>query len=258
MTPNNAIDRFKLRRDLWIECLCGTDRHSIMPQIYRMIWNTAAFRAINEARRIAPPAKEGSVQLSGLMHELIDEGFFEGQALAIRRLTDTHSLDDRRRGVWSLIALLNDMQEHVDLMTRQNLFAAEGLEYDVEAVRRRAEEYQQQELRKGTHVYFIPEELDWDRLRDRHEQIDFLARVTPAHRSPDDTVCVAVIERLKNMVNTTCAEVHVHVNKFVAHAASPESRQTVNADRNANHVEPHLHGASGHLQGGSLPQLVPA
>ena len=127
----------------------------------RMIWNAAAFRVINEARRLAPPAEEDTVQLNGLVHELIDEGFFEGQLLAIRRLTDRYPITGDRRGydVWSLTSLLNDMQDHAVLMTRANFFAAEGLEYDVDSVRQRANEYLDRELRERQ-VAFTPTELD--------------------------------------------------------------------------------------------------
>jgi hypothetical protein len=114
-------------------------------------------------------------------------------------------------------------------MTRANLFAAEGLEYDIRAVRQHEGEYREQELRKGKQVFFIPRELDSDRLQERHEQIDFLAGVTAAHRSPDDTVRVVVFDRLGEMVNVACSDLHEHVNKSVAHAATPESRQRANA-----------------------------
>lgn len=233
MTPENARDKFKLRRNLWIECLGGDDRHSIMRQIYRMIWNAATFRVINEARRIAPPAVEGGVQLNGLMHELIDEGFFEGQELAIRRLTDNYPLTDDGRGrdVWSLTSLLDDMQKHAPLMTRANIFAAESLEYDFDLTRQRADEYREQKLREGEQAFFFPKELDWGAIRHRHEQIDFLAGVTAEHRSPHDAVRGVVMERLKEMVRAECSDVHIHINKFIAHAASPESRQKVNADK---------------------------
>ena len=123
MMPNKTIEQFRTRRDLWIECFNGNDPHSIMNQICRMVWNTAAFQVINEARRLARPAEENTVQLSGLIHELIDEGFFEGQLLAIRRLTDTYPITDDSRGrdVWSLTSLLDDMRNHVHLMTRGKL-----------------------------------------------------------------------------------------------------------------------------------------
>ncbi len=205
MASEKTLERFKARRALWIRCFDDRDRHSIMSQTYRMVWNFAAFRVINEARRIAPPAEEGTVQLNGLVHELIDEGFFEGQLLAIRRLTDNYPIvdDHRGRGVWSLISLLNDMQEHAVLMTRTNFFAAEGLEYDVDSVRQRANEHLDRVLGEGR-VVFTPTELDWQRLQERHRQLDFLSGVGAEHRSSEDTVRVEVIERLKEMVTTAC------------------------------------------------------
>ena len=70
-------------------------------------------------------------------------------------------------------------------------------------------------------------ELDWERLQERHQQLDFLSGVSAEHRSPDDTVRTEVIERLKEMVGAACNDVRDHVDKFVAHAASPKSRRKV-------------------------------
>jgi hypothetical protein len=238
-----TLDKFKERRALWIRCFDGEDRHSIMRQIYRMIWNTAAFRVINEARRIAPPAEKGTVQLNGLMHDLIDEGFFEGQLLAIRRLTDTYPITDacRGRNVWSLTSLFDDIKKHAHLMTRVNLLAAEGLEYDVDSVRQQANDYLIREFQKSKMV-FTPPELDWERPQMRHEQIDFLSGVSAKHRSPDDIVSREVIEQLKEMVKKACNNIHIHVNQFIAHAATPESRHKVNA-QNASITLGHLYNA---------------
>jgi hypothetical protein len=114
-----------------------------MQQIFWMVWNVGAFRVINEARRITPRDNQGGVQLNALVHQLIDHSFFESQMLAIRRLTDTYPLtgDPRKRDVFSLTSLLQDMRNHAHLMTRANMFAAEGLQYDYEAVRHKQIEY---------------------------------------------------------------------------------------------------------------------
>ena len=89
-------------------------------------------------------------------------------------------------------------------------------------------------------MFFTPRELDSDRIRERHREIDFLAGVTSTNRSPDDTVRALVFTRLKEMVNAACKDVHEHVNKFIAHAATPGSRQKVSA-RGASLTLGHLY-----------------
>jgi hypothetical protein len=218
----NSLNQFKARRDLWIDCLTGNDRHSIKYQIHRMLLNAATFRVINEARRIAPPAKEGGVQLNGMMHRLITDGFFAVQLFSIRCLTDTSSLESytRERDVISLISLLDDMRKHASLMTRVSMFAAEGLEYDVDRIADRFKEYVQER----------PRELESNHLEERHAHINFLAGVSAERHAPDDGVGPVVMERLKEKVTYATKDLRVYVNKFLAHAATPGSRQVVEAD----------------------------
>jgi hypothetical protein len=244
MTPDHTLEAFKSRRDLWMGCFGGSDRHSIINQICGMVWKTAAFRVVIECRRIAPPARGGGVELNGMVHDLIDRGFFEGQLLAVRRLTDTYPImgDRRGRDVWSLTSLIDDMKESRSLMTRANFFAAEGLEYDVERVEQQLGEYYAEKRSKGERSFCVPMELDSDRPRERHKQIDFLAGVAKECRSPEDVVRDAIFEHLKEMVDTACSGVRVVVDKFIAHAASPESRRTVSAD-DASVTFGHLHKA---------------
>lgn len=222
------FEEFRRKRDAWIEWLSGKDRHSIKNQIEQMIWDAAAFRAINEARRLAPPSDEGGPQLNGMTHDLINRGFFISQANAIRRLMEK-STAGGARGVYSLHGLLGDMEKNAHVMTREHIFAAEGLAYDYEPVRTAYWEYCRQQTRAGKGAYGIPAHLSWDRLERRHEVIDRLSGVVKDQRSPDDSVRPDCFTRLKDKLDV-CGEVRTYVNKFIAHAATPGSRATVNAD----------------------------
>ena len=199
---------FKERRELWIKCLAGDDRNSVMQQIHRMIWNTAVFRIINESRRMAPPDEDGGFQLNGPVHRLITEGFFDGQMLAIRRLTDGYPIATAKckRDVCCITGVLDDMLEHAHLMTRENMLLVEAHE-----------------------EHTIP---DLDRLRKRelHEQMDLFAGVKADQRSPSDSVRPEVMKCLQKRVHDVSERFHVYVDKFIAHAASYESRQWVQAD----------------------------
>ena len=226
----SAQGQYKNKRDFWIECFNGKDRHCILNQIYLMVWNTAVFKVINEARRIAPPAKEGGVELSPLLHKFIDDCFFPSQMVGVRRLTDDSYGITGNRGVVSLISLIKDMRDHVGLMTRENIFWAQGLEYDYEAVRLKHDQYCDRMFQAGSQVFSMPEELVWQRLKERHEEIDVLCGVAEKQRSPGDSVNPSVFDKLKDKIVGACQDIHDHVNKFIAHAATPGSRQSISAD----------------------------
>jgi len=216
-------ERFKAKRQFWINCLSGEDPHAIRRQLTAMIWNAGAYRVVNEARRLAPGAEEGRVQLNGLVHQLIDDCFFESQIFAIRRLTDTYSLHGER-GVYSLTGLLSDMKKNIALMTRAHIFAAEGLTYDHETVRENFMHYRAEGRIAGERFWGVPPELEWHPLARRHQQIDRLSGTTEHGRSSDDSVRADVFVRLKKKLTDAADKVKVCANKFVAHAATPENR----------------------------------
>ncbi len=220
---------FKEKYDLWIECLYGGDRNSIKNQILNMIWDAAVFRVINEARRIASPTKEGGVQLNGMVHRLIDHGFFEKQLSSIRKLIDKKPLAGRE-GVYSLMSLIQDMKQNANYLTRENLFKIAGLEYDDEIIRKKHDEYCQGKMEAGEKVYSIPIELNYRRIENKHKDIDSLAGVSKLKRSPNDTILLEIFEKLNDKILKTSHNIRIHVNKFIAHSAIPVSRQIVNAD----------------------------
>src|SRR5579864_3290937 len=100
-----------------------------------MTWDVATYRVINEARRLAPTAPEGGVQLNGLVHSFLDRSFLCSQALVVRRLGDAEGLTGKK-GVYSLIGLLKDMCNHYYLFTRESMLEAEAVPYKSEEPQR--------------------------------------------------------------------------------------------------------------------------
>jgi len=190
-------EKFEQKRKEWIQWLLGKDRHSIDNQIARILWDTAIFKTINEARRLAPEADGGGVQLNGMIHHFIDRNFFVSQATAIRRLLDSEGAEGKR-GVHSLSSLLDDMESNVALLRRDHMLKAEK------------------------HDEFGNEHLEL--------AIDKMADVEPAKRSPTDTIQPRIFEYLKTELTAKCQPIKQYVDKFIAHAATPESRLTINAD----------------------------
>lgn len=233
METSNLLKEFLARRNLWVRCLDGGDRNSVFQQIYQMIWNAGVFKVINEARKIAPSAKEGGVQLNGMVHRLIDQCFFESQSLAVRRLADSSypiEGDNRGQDVCSLGALLKDMKQHAELLTRENMFQAEGLEYDHEVVRQKEEAFLLGRSGAGESAFAVPPGLDYRRLMRRHEQLDYFTGVGKEQRLPTDRVKSDALDFLEQKVRAASDSFKTHADKFIAHAATLESRQAVSAD----------------------------
>ncbi len=219
------FEQFKAKRESWIQSFSGKDRNSIINQIYQMVWNAAVFKIVNEARRIAPVNAKGQTEVNGMLHRFMDRCFFDSQFLAIRRLTDSSSPFDGPRGVFSLLSLLNDMKANVSLITRDNLFSAEGLEYDYETIQQRELAYTLEQSKSGKNAYWIPAELDSHSVRLRHEQIDTLSGVKAEQRTPNDTVQAEILGYLIKKIDGISESIGLHVNKYIAHSATPESRE---------------------------------
>jgi len=215
------------KREQWIEALLGDDPNSIFNRIERMTWNAASFQVINEARRHAPRDQDDEVRLNGLMHSLLNRCFFETHMMGIRRLTDASYPLEGPRGVYSLGALLEDMKALHYLFQREAMFEAEGLEYDYEAIRQK---FQSWSLQSDAPGGAVPADMSWSMSQARHAQLDRLCGVPPDARSPEDTVGTECFYNLEQKIAEACNDVCTHVSKFIAHSATPHSRECVNAD----------------------------
>jgi hypothetical protein len=229
---------FEQRRESWIQCLRGSDRHSIMHQVHRLIWDAAAFRVINEARALAAPAEDGGVQLNGLTHALINDCFAESQFSGIRRLVDNHSIDGAR-GVYSLASLLRDMEKMSALMTREHLLSAERLPYNYEPDKQAfldelASKHATAKARfERTGTSPLPSvhlPLPWHFSERRHQHIDALCGVAAGKRACTDTIPADLFKRLEKKLARACDPIARRTDKFIAHAATPQSRAVVKAD----------------------------
>lgn len=224
----NTFEEFKNKRKLWIQCLTSEDKNSIMNQIYRMVWSAAVFRIVNESIKLSPVNKNGKKQLNGMIFNLFDTCFFESQLTAIRRLTDSYTLDGKK-GVFSLMPLLKDMENNKNLLTRNNYFKIEGLEYDYELARKKHME--QEKNKKVEIIYWESDELNPRRVIERHRELDILTGKSERNRSTNDCVCSEVFDFLMQELINSTKNVKTQVDKFIAHAAAPGSREEVNADK---------------------------
>jgi HEPN superfamily AbiU2-like protein len=228
-TKTKELENLKAKREEWLNRINAEDRNSIQRQICSMIWDAAVFRVINESRRLANNAKEGGVELNGMVHNLIDKCFFQSQMTSIRRLLDKSSPAKGPKAVYSIHKLLSEIERNINLFTRGNMFAAEEMLYDYESVQKKNDQYCKEQIKAGNRAYFIPQELDWHCHERRHKDIDRLSGVDKDNRSPNDTIKPEIISHLISKLDS-CKEITDYVDKYIAHAATPESRATIKAD----------------------------
>jgi hypothetical protein len=253
----SSLDKLKDKREVWMHCLSDkNDGNSIFHQIHNMVWDMGVFKIINESLRVAPPAKEGGVQLNGVIWHLIDHCFFESQMLAIRRLVDNLGLNALKEatkqkskertvkefgltgkgGVYSLKILIFDIKENIDFLTRENLFKLNGLEYDVELIERKKNEYiirEQKRLGEKTPIA-IPRNLRPNYSKLFHERIDKLCGIKPEDRKPNDKVQVKIFDDLMKNLEKAVEKEESYVNKYLAHAATKESRESAKINIETN------------------------
>ncbi|MHC4562889.1 MAG: hypothetical protein ACYS8X_08975 [Planctomycetota bacterium] len=222
-TPDTPEYReFLAKRAEWLHWLVGDDPNSILRQIYRMIWNAAVFRVINAARLRAAPRDGGGVQLNGLVHQFMNDCFFDSQFSAIRRLLERQT-SRGARSVYSLYRLVDEMQKNGHLLTREHILAAEGIEYDHKAVHRKWIEWERELFESGVRGGAVPREYDWEIPASRHDDLDRVTGVSEGCRSRTDVIQDHLLEALKN-IHLRFDRIIAYTNKFVAHAASVESR----------------------------------
>lgn len=223
------LKRFKEKRKQWIHCFSGDDRHSIINQISNLVWNAAVFKVINEARRIATDNGQKQAEMNGMLHRFIDRCFFDSQLLSVRRICDPGPVVGTE-GVFSLVSLMDDMKRHIALMTRENFFIDEELEYSIEKIHQKEMDYFRENTKNGTGALWIPKEVDIYNVEIRHKEIDRLSGVSEDARNPEDTVSLEILAVLIKKVKTATENIKLRVDQTIAHAASPDSRQYKKSD----------------------------
>ena len=217
-------DKFKEKMEIWKECISGKDQNSIINQLSTMSWNAAVFRVINEARKNAATNEKGEFKLNAMVHNFINNCFFENQITTIRRLTDNYPIYGEM-GVYSLVSLLQDMKKNIKLLTRANIIKINGLEYDPEPVKAKFYQYMHEQMKNGNTTCSIPCGLDFYGIEREHKYLDALTQTTPEKRSFDDLVAESIIDKLIAKVVSVASNAKNHVDKYIAHSATPESRE---------------------------------
>ncbi|HOO50826.1 MAG TPA: hypothetical protein PLK94_06000 [Alphaproteobacteria bacterium] len=215
-------EAFRKMRLKWIEWLHGEDPFSISRQISSMLWDYALFITINELRRMAESKPLKDVGFNGPVIRLFDAGFATTQAVAIRRLIEKPKKDPK----WAVISLrqvLKEIEKNLDLMTRENYVCYDGLPYDYGAVQDKWLS-SLPKTKSGVHSGSLPTSGPYAFVMSErvHKSFDILAQVNPQMRSRNDVMRRDVLDHLESELKK-CENVKKYVDKFIAHAAAPET-----------------------------------
>jgi hypothetical protein len=209
----------------WYACLNGDDPNSIFRQITIMIWDTSIFHIILAARQSQVKKNPQVPEINDALHSFIDRNYFQTQTATIRRLTSKSYKLTGTYGVYSIGTLLKDIESYKTELTRKSYLELKNMPYNYEGIRRKEEEYiLSQPPGKG---FFVPPEFDWQSIEEAHCVFDRLANVSRDNRNPTDQIADHVFKRLIDRLSI-CNDITTHVDKFIAHSSTPESRSIQN------------------------------
>jgi len=214
----------------WIMCLRGEDENSIFNQITLMLWDTAIFRVIGESQKDKFNKNPQTPRMNRQLYSFVYRNYLHTQCAYIRRITDPNSSLTGKYGTYSLGAIINDLIIYREKLSREKYLDLQGLPYDYS--KRKDNELAfclKQPLGKG---FFVPEELNWWKIKDAHETFDRLSHSNLDKRKPSDLIDENLLVSLRDKLEDS-RKIHLYVNKFIAHAATLESRSFIDIDENS-------------------------
>ncbi|MCC6682834.1 MAG: hypothetical protein IT445_18200 [Phycisphaeraceae bacterium] len=264
------VELLKQKLTEWHTWLSGGDANAINEQIHRLLWNTALYRCINESRKYHDKNNRDELIANGSLHEMIDSGYITMHAIGIRRLIEPGTTTGKR-GIYSLSGLIIDIQRNAELLTRKNMLLTRELVYDYQPIEDRSHEAAYKESKaNGVRASFISGE-GWAESKCWHGLIDDLCDVSSSQRHQDDSPDKSKFDLLLNSLSQAGQQVKDYTDKFIAHAATPDSRNAIASEelplslaklwqaeksivRVANFLS--LHIVEGHILGGvAVPQF---
>ncbi len=207
---------FKNKFQRWMDLWKGDDENSILKQIRDMMWFAAIFDILKQVHNISLSYNNNKELPNWAFWNFIYYSYFEIQTNAIMRLLD------KRNDVISLRRLVIDIQNNYQCLTRKNILDVLGLPYDYTSglTRRPIDNTNQSEFNRCVTAEYM------------HERIDNLAGISSTdQRNPTDTIKRCVLDWIeKRFEAVELKDIEKYRHKFVAHAATPESRNWMNTN----------------------------
>ena len=221
-------EEFLERWGIWKKALGPKDPNSLIQQLSSVCWNIAVHKAIEASWRTVTAEDGDTINMNRLLYHFTTNNFNKTLCLELRRLTDSGTLErsdpkGKDLSVFSLHSVLADLKKHREEFTRRRLFICRGIEYDLGTIRRRHDEWIQHNPRGGG---FVPRELNEEHSRYCHVEWDRFCRLSANSRSPNDCIPLDYLNLLIREVVKMRRRL-VIVDKYFAHAATPQSRAPV-------------------------------
>lgn len=202
-----SLTEYREFRRKCLEYIRGDSETSVANQIHSLVWHTAIFRTLNEARRIEPDRP-----VNGPMWDLITTGYAHLMTLGIRRLVDKHPRTD---SIWNVIAMV---ERRPELLTREKFVCYDGLPYDYEAAFREYVRSRDGATDAGARWVSMKGPQAWGASRMLHEAFDALSGY-PKKRRRTDVVKGSIISALKQRLSDPAIEkVCTMADRRIAHA----------------------------------------
>lgn len=199
-----SLALFRFKRKEWVRCLIN-DNYSVFRQISHLLWNDTVFRSFNEARKLSIEKKDEKIGFNGPLVNLLDEGFVALQIMAIRRLTDPNFYDPNK-SVISLLRVINDIGDHLNLFTRENYICFDGSHYDESS--------------------YDKDCINWFHWEVKQKYFDRLSGTSKRSRSRGDKLDQKFISILRSQLNS-CADLRTYANKFIAHTSDNQGKMNL-------------------------------
>lgn len=221
------LREFRAKRSEWLRWLAGDDYHSIWGQIYNMIYFDTIFKILNKAREISIKSKEPDTGLNPHLLKLLDHGFVIHQTTLLRRLVEKPK-KSKKYAVYSLRRVLSDLRDHHHLITRENFVSYDGLPYDPSIGEQRFFKKVVKNKNPNGRVSSLPlsGRNGWAMSEKLHAHFDKIRKDKRKKRSRKETINPKLIDFLETRLKP-CDEIKVYVDKFVAHAADPITRESI-------------------------------
>lgn len=211
----------------WIMCLKGDDENSIFNQITLMLWDTAIFRIIRESQIEKFNKNPQAPRINHQLFSFIYRNYFHSQSAYIRRITDPNSSLTGKYGTYSLGAIIKDLINYREELSREKYLELRGFPYDYLEIQAKETAFILNH-HPGKAIP-IPDELDWWKIKDAHETFDRLSHTNLENRKSSDLIDENLLVSLQEKLEDS-RKINLYVNKFIAHAATLESRSNFNID----------------------------
>lgn len=209
--------------DKWRDCLEGRDRNSIFNQIFTLIWDAGIYRIILECRKSYITEGTNTPKLNFEFQSFLDRNYFQTMASSIRRIVDDGYSISGPRGVFSLSSITKDIKSYNYDLTRKKFFELRKIEYNFDNLCKKEQQFIRSESQKNNGEVTIPPDVSPYSSIENHLLFDKLSQKNPDNRSEEDVISSSFWDLLEYKIDSA-KKLCDYVDKFIAHAANPESR----------------------------------